>query len=750
MRARHTGRHMLKLESCIVMLAVLLAPASTVAETADAPAASSPTQLQEVIVTALKRKEALLSVPASVTSLSASALVSQGAVSLTDYAASVPGLNLISSQRGQTLVMMRGITSGTGAALPATTSTYINDVPYGSSTANAYGAIATLDLDPAVLQRVEVLRGPQGTLYGASSLGGLIKYVTAPPSLTNYSAQIELDGSAIDGGALGGGARAMMDGPLIKDTLGINISGFDRLDPGYIDDPRKRKNNVNSSRADGGLIDLLWRPTERFSARLSVLAQDVKTPNTSNVDMNADLTPIYGKYQQVRYVDENWDFYSRLYSLTANYEFGPFTLTSITSYATRDARWDIDVTNKFGSLLSTILGVPNLAGYDLITLANQKTTQEVRLSSSANDTLEWLAGFFFTHEHSIKPEDFEDPFSALTGVITPVPEGLFTDTLDDSYTEYAGYGDVTLHLTSKLKILGGLRFGTDSEKSVTPFSGLFFGPPTVDVGNSSDHNLTYLVSPSYNLDNNNMIYIRVASGFQPGGPTGVSSSDLIKGAPETYKPSSVVSYEAGYKASLLAQRMTIELAGFDIEWKDIQVLVDTGGFLVTGNGASARSAGAELEWAWRPIGGLTVSANAAYTRAYLTSDAPAIGGTSGQDLPNVPTFAANLTADYDFPLTGQLDGFVGGSFQYEGSRPIGFISGAPATFVPPVMPQYNTGNLRAGVGRGGFGFEAYVKNVGNSYGITQLVSQVRNAYGPPLAGSVIQPRTFGISISQKF
>jgi len=307
-----------------------------------------------------------------------------------------------------------------------------------------------------------------------------------------------------------------------------------------------------------------------------------------------------------------------------------------------------------------------------------------------------------------------------------------------------------VHVTSKFKVLGGLRFGTDSEKSVTPFSGLFFGPPTVDVGNSSDHNVTYLVSPSYNLDNNNMVYVRVASGFQPGGPTGVSASNLIEGAPETYEPSTLTSYEAGYKASLPEQRMTIQLDGFDIEWKNMQVLVDTAGFLVTGNGGAARSTGAEMEWTWSPLAGLNLSANAAYIRAYLTADAPAIGGTSGQELPNVPTVSADLTGEYDFPLTGELDGFVGGSVEYEGSRHIGFIAGAPATFVPPVMPEYSVENLRGGVSRAGFTFEAYVKNVGNSYGITNLVSQVRNAYGPPLAASVIQPRTFGISISQKF
>ena len=278
---------------------------SAYAQAALSPAAASSTdQLNEVVVTAEKRSERLLSVAAPVTALQSADLERQGADRLTDYAATVPGLNLISSEPGQTVVILRGITTGFGAAIAATTSTYIDDAPYGSATANALGSLATLDLDPSVLQRVEVLRGPQGTLYGASALGGLIKYVTIPPSLTHSSGRIELDGSSVDGGGQGGGVRAMWNGPLINDKLGMSFSAFDRLDPGFIDDPHRNAHNVNSSRVNGGRVALLWQPTDRFSAEFAALAQDSNTGNTSDVDVNSDLTPIYGKYEQVRYGNE--------------------------------------------------------------------------------------------------------------------------------------------------------------------------------------------------------------------------------------------------------------------------------------------------------------------------------------------------------------------------------------------------------------------------------------------------------------
>ncbi len=750
------------LATAATVSAIAVSPSAAAADS-NAPSSDNSTdvpQLEEVIVTAQKRAESLLKVAAPVTALQTADLERQGDVKLTDYAASVPGLSLISSQPGQTVVFLRGINSGFGAGIPATTATYIDDAPYGSSTASAYGSIATLDIDPATLQRIEVLRGPQGTLYGASALGGLIKYVTIAPSLTQYSGRVELDGSAVDGGGLGGGVRAMFDGPLLDNILGFTISAFNRVDPGYIDDPHRARNNVNRSHADGGRAALLWQPTEQFTAQLSVLVQNSYTPNTSEVDLSAAMTPMYGKYEQVRYGNENWDFRNTQYGLTLNYDFGWAKLTSISSYAVRKATWDIDETVKFGGLVATKLGIPDLGLFDNVTLDNQKETQEIRLTSANNDTFEWLGGFYFTHEHSVKPEAFGQPFSTLTNI--PVPYtvlpataqpgagGLFTDILYDSFTEYAGYADLTYHVTSKFKVLGGVRVTSDSETGITPYSGYLNGPTYVAVGSSSSHPVTYLVSPSYNLDDHNMIYARVATGFRPGGPTGDAPTNIQAGAPVSYRPDSLTNYEVGYKAQFPEQRMTLDVSGFAIKWKNIQVLTEIDGFFDTGNGASARSDGAELAWTWKPITNISLATNAAYTDARLTEDAPAIGGKSGDNLPNVPKFSANVSADYDFPISADATGFVGGTFQYTGARSIDFISGTPAGYARPVMPEYNAFNVRAGLIVNGLTVQAFVKNVGNTYGLTRLRSEVRDGYDAPLTASVIPPRTFGLSLSEKF
>ena len=707
-------------------------------------------QLGEIIVTAQRRSEELIKVAAPVTALLASDLTRQGDVKLSDYAASVPGLNLISPQPGNTTIIIRGVTTGYGFAISPTTATYIDDSPFGSATANAIGSLTSVDLDPATLQRIEVLRGPQGTLYGASAMGGLIKYVTVPPSLTKASGRVELDGSEAYGGDAGFGVRAEWNGPLVADTLGLAVNAYDRHDPGYIDNIHLNEKHVNSARVAGGRVALLWKPTDRFSAQLSALVQDTSTNGTSTIEVGANLAPIYGKYQQYRWGPERWDLHSALTSLRAVYDFGWASLTSITSYQTETAFISTDFSRRFGPLISSIIGVPNLGIFDNVSLDHHKITQEVRLVSRTGHPLEWLAGLFFTHEKSVQPEQFQNPFDLTTGAVVPVPGGIFTDPNMDSFKEYAGYADVTYHFTHQFKILAGVRVTHDVESNVTPFSGVFNGPPTVAIANIASQSTTYLFSPSYNFNDNNMVYVRVASGYRPGGPTGLTTTNVFQGAPAYYKPDSLTNYELGYKASLPDERMTIDLSGYDIEWKDIQVQSEVSGFIVTGNAAKARIAGSEFTWTWKPIDPLSLSFNAAYTNAFLTIDAPGIGARAGDRLPDVPKFSANLAANYDFPITADIEGFVGGNYQYMGSRVMDFEAGLPAGMARPTMGSYQIVNLSAGLTRGNLTAELHVKNVGNEYGFNQLFSEIIDGYSAPMAASVIQPRTFGLSVIYKF
>lgn len=703
--------------------------------------------LQEVVVTAEKRKEPLLKAPIPVTALQTSTLERQHAVRLADYAPMVPGLNLTSDKAGQNQIILRGIT--TGSVNSSTVSTYIDDSPFGSSTAQAIGGWIAPDLDPASLQRVEILRGPQGTLYGASSLGGLIKYVTMPPSLQEFSGRVETDGSLVDGGGSGYGVRAMIDGPLIRERLGFTLSAFSRHDPGYIDDPQLRQTSVNAARVSGGRAALLWKPTEAASVRLSALIHDSSTDGSSDEDVNADLTPIVGPLQQKRFLDERLQIQDRLYSATVNDDLGWASLTSITSYQTLRNALLVDETSYFGDALGAAFGVADLGLGSPALLRENKVTEELRIASPVAERLEWQGGFFFTHESSDRVITL-NPFHISTGQPALPGIALFDVAMNSRYTEYAGFGDLTYHFTPAFDVLAGVRYGTNDQSFLEPSSGVLAGGTSINNGVSSDESVTYLLAPRYQLGPDAMVYARVASGYRPGGPNTVTAAQAALGVPRTFKPDTLTNYEVGYKASLLRQRMTLQLSVFDIEWRDIQIAEVFSGVSTIGNGAAARSAGLEAAVTWAPIRGLNLSANVAYTDAHLTTDAPGIKGKAGDRLPYVPRFSMNATGDYDFPISSSLSGFVGATFRHQGDRRTNFASSAPAAYERPTLRAYDTVDLRAGISRGGCDLQFYVKNVANSHALTMLSSLALNGYSAPFAASVFQPRTLGISLSERF
>jgi outer membrane receptor protein involved in Fe transport len=728
-------------------LAVLAACLSATGAEAQAAGPESGATVSEVVVTAEKRAERLQSVPASVTSVSGAQLSRIEAVRLSDIQALVPGLELVADREGDTQIIMRGIT--TGPMTPtATVSTYVDEAPFGSSTGFALGQLLTPDLDPADLQRIEVLRGPQGTLYGASALGGLIKYVTTPPDLANYAGRLEADGSVAEHGGDGYGLRGMINLPLVKDALGLRISAFDRLDPGYVDDPNLGLTHVNSTHVYGGRASLLWQATPQLSVRLSAQLQNLHSDGTNDVDVDGQtLAPLYGDLIQKRNVSEPQDIHYRLYSAVVNWDLGWASLVSATSYATLREKETTDLSDTYSPLLGSILHISDL-GVAFITPVDQnKFTQEFRLASPGGHPFEWQAGVFFTHESSTHGEQF-DPF--LTAGDTPVPINLLSGALISRYTEYAGFGDVTYHVTSKFDVQAGVRYSGNDQHYSQPESGALIGPATTLVATSSDRSATFLVSPRYQIDANQMVYVRIASGYRPGGPNPLTPSEEAAGVPTAYAPDTLINYEVGYKASLLDHRLTLDVDAFFIDWRNIQLQTVFDGFDATGNGGSARSDGFEGALTFIPMRGLTIDANLAYTNAQLTQDAPGVSGKDGDELPDVPRWAGHIGADYDFPIAPFWSGFFGGGVHFIGDRRSGFVSGAPSSFVRPTMPSYTTVEVRAGVVHKGWTVELYVKNAGDVRGISNLSSVALSGVANPYEAAIIQPRTIGLSISAAY
>ncbi len=705
------------------------------------------TRLSTIIVTADKRSEPLQYVPMAVSVLTQDQLSRQSATSFADYVAQVPGLNAISSGEGWTQLVLRGITSGSHQP-NATVGTYIDNTPYGSSTIYAAGSMLTPDIDPSDVERIEVLHGPQGTLYGSNTLGGLIKFVTTPPDTTRASAHADVDINSVAGGGNGFGSHAMVNIPLATDTLGLRVNAYARTDPGYIDNVSTGQSEVNKAQVRGARAQLLWTPGDKVSVRFSALAQNLSSDGSANggIDLDpATARPVYGWNKQARAAGTGlFKVKYRLYDLDASIDMGWAKLVSTTSYSTLRLNENIDNTALYGPLLNPMFGLSNGGYAEVQPIALNKVTQELRLQSPEDQTWEWRTGLFFTHERTVDKQDMAT-FDATTGTPIALPTLAHVSVGPALFTEWAGYGDLTWHPTSQLSVLVGARYSNDRTTYSQTGTGLLLGNSDF-TSRSSDQPITYLVNPSYKFTDNVMAYVRVASGFRPGGANVGVSPGL--GAPLTFEPDKLVNYELGLKTQMFDGRMSLDVDAFYIDWSKVQLTSVIGGIGFLSNGGKAISQGFEASWRWHPLRGLTLWSNASYTDASLAKDNPAgsVYGLKGNPLPYVPKWSANLGADYNFPM-GSWSGFVGGNFSYVGRR-AGEFNQIPAPRV--YLPAYNNINLYAGVNLGDWSVKVYAKNLANRHGITSVWPETLNPVGSPFNATVQTPRTIGVTVSVDF
>lgn len=708
---------------------------------------TAPVDLGTIVVTANKRSELLQEVPMAVSAVSGDDLRREGANSLADYATQVPGLNVISLSPGQTQLVLRGITSGSNQS-NSSVSTYIDDAPYGSSTVYAEGSLLTPDIDPADIERIEVLRGPQGTLYGANSLGGLVKFVTTPPDATSAYGRVTAGYTSVDGGGSGFAERAMFNVPLVKDKLALRLNAYHRDDPGYIDNVATGKSEVNEDKVAGGRAQVLWTPNDKVSVRLSALAQNLGSDGLANAGVEVDpatLKPIYGYQKQSRAAGTGLlKIKYRLYDVSINADLGWATLVSSSSYGTQKVSQVGDVTAAYGPLLNPAFGLAN-GGYSVSQpVSLGKFTQELRLQSSSDQTLEWRVGAFYTRESTTNHQDI-NVFDATTGTPIDLPSLADLSIGPGLFKEWAGYADATWHATSQLSVLVGARHTHDSTSYTQVGDGLLVGPSHFTIG-STDSTTTYLVNPSFKFSDDLMAYVRVASGFRPGGANVGVPPGL--GAPLSFAPDKLTSYELGFKSTLLDRSMVFDADVFYIDWSHIQLTTAADNFVFLSNGGKARSRGVEANWQYEPVRGLVLSANASWTDAELTADTPpGLYGYKGDRLPWVPKWNANAGIEYDFPLGGDWSAFVGGSYRYVGSRMTDFLSAPGPRFS---VPAYHGVDLHAGVYAGDWTIRGYVKNLTNAHGITSLSSETTDPQASPFAASYVPPRTIGVDVSLDF
>jgi len=690
--------------------------------------------IEEIVVTAQKREERLQDVPVPVTAISADALIGQNQLRLRDYYASVPGLSINSNNLGDSNLSIRGVTTG-GLTNP-TVGITVDDVPFGSTTALG-SRTAAPDVDPSDLDRIEVLRGPQGTLYGASSLGGLLKFVTLEPSTDRFSGRIEGTVSGVqNGNDAGYGVRGAVNVPL-GDTFAVRASAFVRRDPGYIDDPALPAQGVNRADVTGGRLSALWKASDSWSVKLSALLQDTSAHGAPYVSYEPQLGDLQ---QNLLGGTGGYNHQIRSFAATVKGRFAGIDFISISGYSIDKYHGTNDLTGYYGGLSDALYQVAGTPQFQYA--QTKKFTQEFRFSGTVFEQLDWLAGLFYTHEDT----PTVDRYFAVDSQTLATAGPLFDDSYPTTYSEHAAFADLTYRITEKFDVQVGGRASENRQRYEETYSGPVFDPPAVNPPeHTKDHSVTYLLTPRYRFSPDLMVYVRVASGYRPGGP---NPTCVLYPVPCQYAPDKTRNYELGVKGQTQDHRLTFDASAYYIDWRDIQLQVaqaDTG-FTYFTNASKAKSQGIELSSQARPVKGLTLSGWVAFNDAKLVNDLPKgspVVGASGDRLPFSTRFSGNLSLQQEWTLSDRLSLYAGASVTYTGYRQDMFEPTGVARFD---LPGYAQTDLRTGVNLDDWTINLFLNNLADRRG---LLSTGQIGFTTWVA-NYIQPRTGGVSVSKRF
>jgi outer membrane receptor protein involved in Fe transport len=748
----------------------------------DAPAnpaedatAKDATELNAVIVTANKREEDILNVPSSISVINDQQLENLHATQLSDLQAYVPGLYINSNgSPGKTNVSLRGVSALSSSA---TVGTYLDETPLGSSGIYQAANFFTLDLLPYDIARVEVLRGPQGTLYGASAMGGLLKYVTVEPDLQTREFRIGGGISNVENsGDLGWNGRFAANLPLVENSSALRFS-YTRNDlPGYIDNSLDGDKDINGGSQTSARAAFLWKG-DAVSLDLTAMRQTIDADNNGLVALDpVTEKPMFGDLKNNVYVDEPFSKDVDFYSATIDWDLGWGNFISATGYSDTTTRQRQDSTLIYGEFANLVLGLPSPgSSYFDIDLDLTKFTQEFRLASKNDQPFEWMLGLFYTDEDAKQKQKLY--LNQLDGQPLPpdfAPYGtLAVIEIPSNYKETAFFANGSYAFNDLFKLSAGVRYAdNDQDFSQNVTQGVLL--PLGSTPNSSSEGVfTWSLSPQFQLNDQSMVYARIATGYQPGGPNVV-----VEGLPSAVDASTLTSYELGLKSQFVDRRLLFELTGFYIDWSDIQVATVVNGISGLVNAGKASSKGMELSTSFRVTDQFELGLNTAYTDAKLDESFPTIlisappnlvaitNGLKGDALPYVPKWSWALTGDYFFPIGSGWTAHFGGVFRWIGDRKTGTTATQNIyddTTVPPtlvvgtVTPPYNVDSygaldLNAYVANENWTLRGYIKNVTDERGyqtISDITSAVTGATGK-LVGAPIQPRTIGIEVDYRF
>jgi len=702
--------------------------------------------IDEIIVTAGRREQSLQDVPMAVTAISPGDFKFKGLTGIKEILDYVPGVNFNtgSSQPGAGTISARGIPQSSATPVFGI---YLDDTPLTSNTNFSNGAAILLEASLFDIERIEVIKGPQGTLFGASSVGGLLRYISRDPSTDEFRGSVSAEVNSIKDGELGQKYSGRISVPLIKDQLGITLSANYQDIGGFLDHVDGAggliEDDVDGGTVEGYAADLLFKPTDELKFRFKYLKQSSENRIGSAVDLagidNDDL--LFGKSTRSSPASSTLDF--DIASGTLTYDFNGATLTSTTSYTKYAIASSSDLTAQFAGFVDFLSGsapgTTTSVGF-IGTSGAKKIVQEVRLASADTEKFDWTIGGFYTKEDTNNTQD---------APTTPEFDLLFAS-FPSEYKEYAGFADATYYFNENFDVTAGFRLSKNQIALDFTSHGALIGVTNTEGVTLKDTVKTYLLAARYRIDEDLSLYTRIASGYRPA-QANLAVIDPLSGddiAPPIVFSDSAWSYEIGAKGSFLDGKGTFDFALWKIDWKDFQASVVLNGVSTGGNVEDGLSAyGFESTVTLLPVDDLTLIGSLAYTKSTLDSDEPTIGGVAGENYPDLANWKASLQWNYSFDVRGDWTGNLGGGFRYKGGQHTNFSQSVNG--VDLELDDFILADMNVGITNGSYTLSLYATNIFDSVALDDRNDNIVGA-GVTSIGNLTRPRVIGANVRLNF
>lgn len=724
---------------------------STGAYAADEAAAESRRGgFDEIIVTARKRSETLLDIPMSINVVSEAKIAKMGANDFTDILGTVPSLTAYQNGPGRTRISIRGVSNGGGndndTQNQETVGVYLDEIPISMGAMNP-------ELSLFDLERVEVLRGPQGTLYGAGSMSGTIRLVSKKPNLNEIEGKVEASLSTISEGSENYSVKGLINIPVIEDKIALRVSGYYLSNGGYIDNvlAGHEAEDVNDGSSKGLKLAARFQVSDAFTLDFTFMHHDYSdNGRPEDVDSAGELSRNYPSF-------DGYDDEMQIYNLTMTYDLDTVEFVSSTSFFKRD----IINPRSLDQFFVLVPGFGDLVPNALIDYTQTETfVHEMRVGSTTENALQWTVGTYFDQKNIAYQNTWPVPGSDVVLGAPAAGFGAPTDhiyygTDDLTVKTFAIFGEAYYSL-DKFTVTAGLRYFNWKQDISTYASGILAGAAETDnppQGRADGFNPKLNVS--YDVTDDMLVYAQVARGFRYGGinasiplatcgaevaALGLDVADL-----KTFAPDMTWNYEAGVKGRLADGALMVNAAVFHIKWDDVQTSRRFEcGFGYRENVTDLTSQGVEFEVTANLSEGLSFTTGGSYMTSNLDTPIASLSAQKGDRAPYVPEFTLNATLEYVYPINDEMEGFVWANYQHTGHRQTEF-NAANADFRD--MAAYDLANVRVGVTWDNFEISLFASNLFDSRGV---VRALRRAPFDPDGAIRVQPRTMGITVKGNF